>query len=75
MNSTGTYFDRKFKSSGAPVFTKQNRKIELDFSETRKITPGPGSYKKGSEFGYIANDSTYVSPKKGPQSRLNQTLN
>jgi hypothetical protein len=26
--------------------------VTLDISETRKITPGPGSYKAPTEFGY-----------------------
>jgi Sperm-tail PG-rich repeat len=52
VNAQGTYFVDKYKNSQAPVFTKQSRLVTLDPSETRKITPGPGSYKMPTEFGY-----------------------
>ena len=52
VNPNGTYFVDKYKNSQAPVFTKQSRLVTLDVSETRKITPGPGSYKAPTEFGY-----------------------
>ena len=45
LNKTGTYFYKKFKNSGAPIFPKASRLVTLDMSETRRITPGPGSYR------------------------------
>lgn len=52
QNSSGSYFLEKFKNSQAPVFPRQTRLVTLDPSETRKITPGPGTYRAPSEFGY-----------------------
>ena len=52
MSPSGQYFIDKYHNSGAPVFTKQQRLVTLDVSETRKITPGPGSYRAPSEFGF-----------------------
>lgn len=40
----------------APVFGKQKREAELDVSATRKITPGPGTYKLYSDFGYAIDE-------------------
>mmetsp|Transcript_18323 Transcript_18323/g.17445 ORF Transcript_18323/g.17445 Transcript_18323/m.17445 type:complete len:86 (+) Transcript_18323:583-840(+) len=48
----GNYQYSKWKSSGAPVFTRQGRQTNLDTSATRKITPGPGSYRMQTEFGF-----------------------
>ena len=44
LNATGQNFLRNFKSSGAPVFGRSDRRIDMETSATRKITPGPGSY-------------------------------
>lgn len=44
LNATGQNFLRNFKSSGAPVFGRSDRKIDMETSATRKITPGPGTY-------------------------------
>lgn len=52
VNSQGAYFLDRLKNSCAPIFTKQQRLVTLDPSETRKITPGPGTYRAPSEFGY-----------------------
>lgn len=41
----------KFKKMGAPIFTRAQRDTSLDTS-TRKITPGPGSYRFQSDFGF-----------------------
>ncbi|CDW73627.1 UNKNOWN [Stylonychia lemnae] len=61
VSNTGNYFIKKFKNSGAPVFSKSRRLVELDVSQTRKITPGPGSYRIQSEFGfYDASQTTDV---------------
>jgi hypothetical protein len=56
VNKTGIYFFRGYKNSGAPIFTKQKRVAELDTSATRKITPGPGTYKLYSDFGFAAQE-------------------
>jgi hypothetical protein len=46
------------RNSGAPMFTKGKRDTNLDTSATRKITPGPGTYRVQSDFGfYDVNDS------------------
>jgi hypothetical protein len=46
------HYDPRTDVSPAPLFTKQSRLVTLDPSETRKITPGPGTYKSPTEFGY-----------------------
>ena len=46
------HYDPRTDVSPAPLFTKQSRLVTLDQSETRKITPGPGTYKSPTEFGY-----------------------
>jgi hypothetical protein len=51
-SNVGNYFIAKYRNSGAPVFSKGKRLAELDLSQTRKITPGPGSYRIQSEFGF-----------------------
>lgn len=61
VDKTGQYFINKYKNSGAPVFNKQKRIVALDTSETRKITPGPGSYRLQSEFGYYDPSGDIVS--------------
>ena len=48
----GTFFHSTNGNTGAPVFSKTKRQVVLDNSETRKITPGPGTYRFQSEFGY-----------------------
>lgn len=45
VNSTGRYFLGRYRNGGAPIFSKQKRVVELETSATRKITPGPGSYR------------------------------
>lgn len=52
VSKTGSYFLNKFKNSGAPIFPKQRRLAELDTSAIRNITPGPGTYRVQSEFGF-----------------------
>jgi len=59
MNATGHNFLRNFKSSGAPIFGRSDRIIDMETSATRKITPGPGTYQKGSDFGYVERDPVY----------------
>ena len=34
------------------MFTRGKRDTNLDTSATRKITPGPGTYRAQSDFGY-----------------------
>jgi hypothetical protein len=46
----------------------------METSETRKITPGPGSYKKGSDFGYVDMDPVYKFSKKMKNGSLNRTI-
>eukprot|EP00347_Sterkiella_histriomuscorum_P007766 403347641 len=59
LNQKGNYSFYKFKNSGAPVFSKAKRITNLDTSATRKITPGPGSYRMQTDFGfYDGNDNT-----------------
>ena len=48
----GNYVLDRYKNTNAIVFTKQQRLVTLDISETRKITPGPGTYRAPSEFGF-----------------------
>lgn len=61
INKKGVYSLAKLKNSGAPIFTRANRDTNLDTSATRKstiiliiclVTPGPGSYRVLSEFGF-----------------------
>lgn len=62
VNKTGIFFFKKYKNSGAPVFSKAKRLATLDLSETRKITPGPGTYRISSDFGYYNPlDATFTS--------------
>ena len=69
VSPNGTYFVDKFKNSQAPLFTKQQRLVTLDPSETRKITPGPGTYKAPTEFGYyeIYNLGSTAPAQVGPK--------
>lgn len=50
VNKTGTYFYRKFKNSGAPLFGKADRSYTID--SIRQGTPGPGTYRQHSDFGF-----------------------
>lgn len=52
LDSKGAYAYSKWKSSGAPMFTKASRQVDLDTSRTRKMTPGPGTYRVQTEFGF-----------------------
>lgn len=63
FDKKGRYSLAKWKNSGAPVFSKARRTVNLDDSVTRKskiilltlliiVTPGPGTYRVGTEFGY-----------------------
>jgi len=63
LNMKGNYSFARYRNSGAPVFTKGKRDTNLDTSVTRKrknhstnfsniVTPGPGSYRMQSDFGY-----------------------
>ena len=53
-------------------FSKEPRLVTLDTSETRRITPGPGTYKSPSEFGYY--DMSGGSTPKLSLSRSSSTL-
>ena len=50
VNSTLSYFNNKYKVSGGSKFGHDKRLADLEQSETRKITPGPGSYMQYSDF-------------------------
>jgi len=52
LNKKGHYPLSRMKDSGAPMFTRGKRDTNLDTSATRKITPGPGTYRVQSDFGY-----------------------
>ena len=62
LNKTGNYTFYKWRNSGAPLFSKATRKVDLDTSATRKsnlrniliilVTPGPGTYRVQTEFGF-----------------------
>lgn len=69
LNGKGNYSFARYRNSGAPVFTKGKRDTNLDTSVTRKcklkrlsydlVTPGPGTYRMQSDFGYYnVNTST-----------------
>lgn len=52
LNKTGIYFNRGYKNSGAPRFSRSKREGLRGANETSKMNPGPGTYKLYSEFGY-----------------------
>ncbi len=62
FNKTGNYTFYKWKNSGAPLFSRATRATNLDTSATRKssidsihiflVTPGPGTYRVQTEFGF-----------------------
>ena len=63
LNKTGNYSFYKWRNSGAPLFSKASRKVDLETSATRKskcnftylqltVTPGPGTYRVQTEFGF-----------------------
>jgi len=58
MSARGNNNCAKWKSSGAMLFGRDKRNFRFDDSETRKITPGPGTYAAPSDFGvYDPNES------------------
>eukprot|EP00347_Sterkiella_histriomuscorum_P017241 403350143 len=59
LNQVGNYQFYKWKSSGATRFSKANRLVNLDTSATRKITPGPGAYRQGTDFGFYTSDDQF----------------
>ncbi len=59
LDAKGSYAYSKWKSSGAPLFTKATRRVDLETSKTRKITPGPGTYRLQTEFGFYNPNQNY----------------
>lgn len=60
MTARGNYSFAKWKSSGARLFGRDKRNFQFDDSETRKISPGPGTYAVPSDFGvYDPNESIH----------------
>lgn len=59
QNEKGNHFYSKWKDSGAPVFSKAKRNCNLETSQTRKITPGPGAYRSRTEFGRYSLNTNY----------------
>jgi len=73
MDPRGSYQFSKWRSSGAPVFSRSIRNTNLETSVTRKsknlfdltsilVTPGPGTYRTMSEFGHLEAPSAPLSP-------------
>eukprot|EP00347_Sterkiella_histriomuscorum_P017484 403349183 len=78
VNKTGTFFFNKYKNTGAPVFGKSRRLVQLDDSATRKITPGPGTYRVQSEFGFynpteINNETSFFNQSQRVNFNKNAT--
>ena len=62
MTSTGEYFYSKYQSAGTRTFYHSNRKtIQLPDNAS---TPGPGSYKQPSEFGYYESRKKFLKTAK-----------
>ncbi len=51
MTKEGKYYIQKFSSSGARTFYHHNRKT-MDNNSTARLSPGPGSYRMPSDFGF-----------------------
>ena len=58
MNQDGSYFVSRFKSSTCRKFGKEQRDV-FDRLDQNK-TPGPGSYRSPSEFGYYSAQDKFV---------------
>eukprot|EP00357_Protocruzia_adherens_P022362 CAMPEP_0114987712 /NCGR_PEP_ID=MMETSP0216-20121206/9170_1 /TAXON_ID=223996 /ORGANISM="Protocruzia adherens, Strain Boccale" /LENGTH=390 /DNA_ID=CAMNT_0002350361 /DNA_START=37 /DNA_END=1209 /DNA_ORIENTATION=+ len=72
FNATGSYFVSKFKSSFARTFSNSARN---SWSSPNLLTPGPGSYRLPSEFGYYAskNADAFDAEMKRKELRSTQT--
>jgi len=67
INTDGSYFISRFKSSLARRFGKEQREIERS-SALR--TPGPGSYRAPSEFGHYRAQSKFVVDSERTEIRI-----
>ena len=52
IDKSGVYFDNRYKNSGAPIFSKASRLNKFANPLYSSETPGPGTYRAVSEFGY-----------------------
>lgn len=66
MTKTGDYFVSKFRSAGTRTFYHSDRRT-IGLPECAKVTPGPGSYRAPSEFGFYENKRKFVKKAKTPR--------
>ena len=70
INTDGSYFISRFKSSLARRFGKEQREIERN-SALR--TPGPGSYRSPSEFGQYRAQDKFVQATERTEIRISKS--